>query len=377
MHILALNPGSSTLKYRLFDVTGPGDEKVLAEGIVEHVAGKTTARAAEEAIRRCLPKGVEALCYRIVQGGPRLIEPTRVTPEVIDLLRGVADLAPLHNEIAIAVMEAGSRLAPDVPGVAIFDTAFHSTMPEIAARYALPTALADKFSLRRYGFHGISHHYVSQRAIHLLGRGPAGTRIITCHLGNGASICAVRDGRSVDTSMGLTPLEGLVMGTRSGDVDPGLVLYLLKSANMTAQQVDDLLNRQSGLLGISGKSGDVRELQAAAAKGDPASELALSMFAYRARKYIGAYAAALGGVDGIVFTGGIGEHSANVRERICRDMEFLGIELDQKRNESADGRGDDRISRDHGRVQLWVIPTDEEKQMVRETLEFLSKQPGS
>lgn len=372
MHILALNPGSSTLKYRLFEISANADS-LLADGNLEHVAGETTAWAAEEAIRRCLPSKVDALAYRIVQGGAHFIEPTIVTPQVIEAIGKLADLAPLHNKIAVAVMKAGSRMVPHVPGVAIFDTAFHRTLPEVAERYALPTSLADRLGLRRYGFHGISHRYVSGRAIDLLGRGAAGTRMVTCHLGNGASACAVRDGRSVDTSMGLTPLEGLVMGTRSGDVDPGLLLYLLRTGSMTVQQVDDLLNKQSGLLGVSGKSQDVRELQAAAGAGDSAAELALAMFAYRVRKYIGAYAAALGGLDAVAFTGGIGEHSAEMRGRICQGLEFLGMNIDPDKNQAADGRSETPIGASGSPVHVWVIPTDEEKQMAREAIALLTQ----
>ena len=222
------------------------------------------------------------------------------------------------------MIEAGLRLLPDAPAVAVFDTAFHRTLPDVAWRYALPAELSERLHLRRYGFHGLSHKYVSERLLHHLGRDPAGTRLITCHLGSGASVCALRDGKSVDTSMGLTPLEGLVMGTRSGDVDPGLLLYLLRTQGMTPDGLDDLLNHQSGLKGLAGQS-DVRELEQAADAGDERATLALDIFAYRVRKYIGAYAAALGGLDALAFTGGIGEHSPPMRARICRDLEFLGL----------------------------------------------------
>jgi len=249
--------------------------------------------------------------------------------------------------------------------VAVFDTAFHRTLPEEAWRYALPSDLADRLGLRRYGFHGISHRFVSGRLLDCLGRAPAGTRLITCHLGSGASVCALLGGASVDTSMGLTPLEGLVMGSRSGDLDPGLLLYLLRTQGMTAQQLDDLLNQDSGLKGLAGKS-DVRDLEQAAGAGDARAGMALEIFAYRVRKYLGAYAAALGGLDAVAFTGGIGERGAGMRARICRGLDFLGVTLDDERNWAATGGAPALISADGGPTPVWVIPTDEERQIARE-----------
>jgi acetate kinase len=257
-----------------------------------------------------------------------------------------------------------------VPAFAVFDTAFHRTIPDVAATYAIPAEVAEKHGLRRYGFHGTSHRYVSQKLLEEMGRAAPGTRLITCHLGNGASVCAIRDGLSIDTSMGMTPLKGLVMGTRSGDIDPGLLMYLMTSERMTVHELDDLLNRHSGLLGLSGKSSDVRELQALAQR-DARAELALSVFAYRVRKYIGAYAAILGGLEAVAFSGGIGEHSAGMRHRICRGLEFLGAELDAPGNAAASGHSCCRISTDASRVRLWVIPTDEELQIGRDVRALL------
>jgi acetate kinase len=369
MHVLALNPGSSTLKFRLLSLPNGdgGAEQELAAGLVDHVAGQTTARAAEEAINRCLPLRINAIGCRVVHGGERYVEPTLVTEEVLVGIRALGRLAPLHNPVAAEVLEAGRRLLPGEPSVAVFDTAFHRTIPDVAAQYALPWEFAARLGLRRYGFHGISHRYVSGELLRRLGRGPEGSRLVVLHLGNGASACAVRDGRSVDTSMGLTPLEGLVMGTRAGDLDPGLLLYLLTGEAMSPEGLDDLLNHQSGLRGLGGHA-DMRDLQRAAAAGDERAALALEVFAYRARKYIGAYAAVLEGLDGIAFTGGIGENSAVVRAKICSGLGWLGVRLDARLNEGAKGAA--RISAEGG-VPVWVIPTDEEVQLARETAALL------
>jgi acetate kinase len=256
--------------------------------------------------------------------------------------------------------------------IAVFDTAFHQTLPPVAYTYALPVELSAQYKLRRYGFHGISHAYVSARLIELLGRGAQGTKIIACHLGSGASVCAVRDGQSIDTSMGLTPLEGLVMGTRSGDVDPGLVLYLIRTAGMSANEVDSLLNNQSGLRGLSGLSADVRDLEQAERAGDKNAELALEVFAYHARKYIGAYLAAMNGADAIIFTGGIGENSPAVRAAICAGLSWLGIELDPERNSAHTAAREGPISADSSRVAVYVIPTNEELLIARDTVRVVS-----
>lgn len=365
MNILALNAGSSSLKYRLFAVDD-GKETVLTEGEAERVGGEALSAAAEKAVDQCRPFGIDAVGHRLVHGGSKFTSATRVSPEMLTELKALRGLDPLHNPGEVGLIEATQKLLPDVPEVACFDTAFHRTLPEVAYTYALPMDLSEKFGLRRYGFHGLSHEYVSGRLLECLGRSAEGTRLITCHLGSGASVCAEKDGKSVDTSMGMTPLEGLVMGTRSGDVDPGLLLYLLREQAMTPEQLDDVLNKQSGLLGVSGVGSDMRDLEKAAGEGNARAELALSLFAYRARKYLGAYAAALRGLDAVAFTGGIGERSPSMRGRICAGLEFLGVWLDAGANQSASGKEAVQISAAGSAVSVWVIPTDEERQMARE-----------
>ena len=396
MNVLVLNAGSSSLKFRLLRM-GPV-EQVIASGLVEKwgtpqaalrievsgrapehrsVAAETPAHAAEHAIESCRPQGIDVLGHRVVHGGARFREPVRIDATVVAGIREVSHLAPLHNGLALAGIEAGLRLLPRTPSVAVFDTAFHRTIPDVAALYAIPRDLADKHALRRYGFHGISHRYVCGSLLQCLARPPAGMRLITCHLGNGASVCAIRDGQSIDTSMGFTPMEGLVMGTRSGDIDPGLLLHLLTAVGLDADRLDELLNRQSGLLGLSGRSGDMRDLERAAAAGDARAALALEIFAYRVRKYIGAYAAALGGVDAIAFAGGIGEHSPDARARICRNLEYLGTRIDPARNGSTNPDLPSRISAETSAVQIWMIPTDEERQIAREIVELLTTKGGT
>jgi len=409
VNVLVLNPGSATLKFRLYqlpDVSKASTTKkdsaiALAGGLVERIGtpqseltmlvatrkpmlqpveANTPAHAVEQIIHRLLayfgentqtPMAIDAVGCRVVHGGARLVQPTRVTPSVLEELRALKELAPLHIPADVALLERVQQSLPATPVIAVFDTAFHQTLPEAARTYALPVELCARYGLRRYGFHGISHAYVSEQLIERLGRGAKGTKIITCHLGSGASVCAVRDGQSIDTSMGLTPMEGLVMSTRSGDVDPGLVLYLMRGAGMTAGEVDDLLNHQSGLRGLSGLSADLRDLERAALEKDKRAELALEIFAYRACKYIGAFAAALEGLDAVAFTGGIGEHSASMRSRICRRLEFLGLRLEDERNRAANGRAAMQISGEGSEVQVWVIPTDEEREIAWSTYEHL------
>jgi acetate kinase len=370
MNILALNAGSSSLKFRLFRMHG-GTEEVLTEGTAERVDGGAMTAAAEKAIGQCKSFGIDAVGHRLVQGGRKFTEPIRITPEILVGLRGLKELDPLHNPTEVGLIEEAQRLLPNVPNVAVFDTAFHKTLPSVAYTYALPHELSEKLSLRRYGFHGLSHQYVSRRLLECLGRDAEGTRLITCHLGSGASACALLNGQSVDTSMGMTPLEGLVMGTRVGDVDPGLLLYLLRTQSMTPEQLDDMLNKQSGLKGVSGLSADVRDLEKAASEGNMQAELALALFAYRVRKYLGAYAAALGGLDAVAFTGGIGERSASMRERICGGLQFFDLRLDADANKDADGKSAARISPESSSVSVWVIPTDEERQIAREVVGVL------
>jgi acetate kinase len=330
MKILVLNPGSSSMKSATYEMPG---EKRVAEG------GE-----------------VDAVGIRVVHGGSRFETPAIVDDAVLDGIRELSALAPLHNPIAVETIENVRRERNGVPIVAVFDTSFHRTLPTVASTYAIPQDLG----IRRYGFHGISYSYVSKR-LHALN---AGDKLIVAHLGNGASVCAIRGGRSVDTSMGFTPMEGLVMGTRAGDLDPGAILYLLRNGR---SDLDDLLNHRSGLRGISGISGDVRELEASS---DPNAKLALDVFAYRAAKYIASYCAALNGVDTIAFTAGIGEHSASMRQRICDHLTFLGVMLDDAANRAP--RTDERrIST--GRVGVWVIPTNEELEIARATYELIRR----
>jgi acetate kinase len=368
MNILALNPGSGTLRYKLLAMP---DERVLKEGNIDHVHGQETVRAAERAVAECLPLGLDAIGYRVVHGGLKFDHPARTTPEVLEAIRALADVAPLHNPIDLAVIEGASRRAPNVPGVTVFDTAFHRTLPEVAWRYALPAEVGADVELRRYGFHGVAHRYVAERLLECLGRDAVGTRLILCHLGGGASVCAARDGRSVDTSMGLTPLEGLVMSTRSGDVDPGLVLHLIRRRGMSADDVQEMLYRKSGLLGLSGQSDDIRDLEPAAAAGDRRAALALEVQVYRVRKYVGAFAAALGGVDAIALSGALAENSATLRGRVLGDLEFLGVRLDMARNRAAGPAAPTRISADGAAVPVWVVPADEERQIAREVADLL------
>ncbi|MCW3095901.1 MAG: acetate kinase [Chthonomonadaceae bacterium] len=405
MNILVLNAGSSSLKFRLFRIDAlrslAEPENVLASGQVDRI-GKPDAQltfrqgadgteqkrsigaesvsdAAQEVMRELLRLSadarqtfaIDAVGHRIVHGGARFYAPTRIDAAILTDIRALTDLAPLHNPSGLAGIEAAQQALPNAPNVAVFDTAFHHRLPDVAARYALPTALAERLQLRRYGFHGISYSYVSERLALILRTDPGKwSREIICHLGNGASVCALRDAQSVDTSMGFTPLEGLIMGNRSGDIDPGLLLHLLRGGHMTPDQLGDLLNHQSGLLGLSNRSSDVRDLEKAASEGDPASELALTCFAYRVRKYIGAYAAALGGLDTLVFTGGIGEHSATMRTRICQNLDFLGLHLDDQRNQTATGKEPAPISRGNDR-NIWIVPTDEERRIARDTFTLL------
>jgi len=339
MNILVLNPGSSSLKsgfYRL-----PETVSAVLPGTVKDILHTLSGEV------------IDAVGVRVVHGGSRFENPIVVDEAVLGEIRTLAELAPLHNPLAVGVIEDVHGALRGVPIVAVFDTAFHQTLPPVASTYAIPAELG----IRRYGFHGISYSYVSKRLRAL----DAGSRVIVAHLGNGASVCALRDGRSVDTSMGFTPMEGLVMGTRAGDIDPGAILYLLRNG-MSEASLDDLLNHRCGLRGVSGTSGDVRELERAAADGDARAELALDVFAYRAAKYIAAYCVALDGIDAIAFTAGIGEHSVSMRKRICDRLAFLGVELDDAANEAS--RNDERrIS--SGKIAVWVIPTNEELEMAR------------
>ncbi|MBY8881558.1 acetate kinase [Actinacidiphila acidipaludis] len=371
--VLVLNSGSSSVKYQLLDMA---DESRLASGLVERigeeggVADHTAAldRAARELKDRGLgldsPR-LAAIGHRVVHGGTRFTAPTLITDEVVEEIRRLVPLAPLHNPANITGITVARELRPDLPQVAVFDTAFHSTVPEAAARYAIDTETADRYGIRRYGFHGTSHAFVSAATAELLGRAPAEVNVIVLHLGNGASASAVRGGVCVDTSMGLTPLEGLVMGTRSGDVDPGVLLHLEREAGMSTDEVDRLLNKRSGLLGLCGDN-DMREIGRRMAEGDAAAQLAFDVYVHRLRRYVGAFTAVLGRVDAVVFTAGVGENSAAVREAALRGLEPLGIEMDSVRN-AVRASGPRLVSAPSSRVAVAVVPTDEELAIARDT----------
>jgi len=403
MKILVLNVGSSSLKFQLIDTDGDaiakGSDRRLARGQIERIGGEailTLAAAGAtptrhtamirdhaNAVERIVqwmadpasgvdisaPSDIQAVGHRVVHGGERFTKSTLVDPIVWHALEELIDLAPLHNPHNLRGITAARAVLGDaIPQVAVFDTAFHQTLPETAYLYAIPYQLYRRYRVRRYGFHGTSHRYVAFRYRQLTGRTREQTRIITLHLGNGASACAIVDGKSVDTSMGFTPLEGLVMGTRSGDLDPAILDFIGAKEGMSSREVDTLLNKQSGLLGVSGLTPDMRELLAEeSANGDRRARLAIDLFCYRARKYIGSYLAAMNGADAIVFAGGIGENSSAVRARICAGLDWLGIQVDDERNATLHDCAEGRFDRDGSRVQLWVIPTDEELLIARDT----------
>lgn len=381
MHVLVLNCGSSSIKAAVVDpVSGARAARLTVERVGQSgctarydddAAGPCDAKDHESALSATIPAlvsraagaKVTAVGHRVVHGGERFSQPVRIDAEVERAIADLAPLAPLHNPPNLAGVVAARRALPDVPHVAVFDTAFHATLPNRAKTYALDTALAAKHGVRRYGFHGTSHAFVAARAADFLGAKLRDLRLVTCHLGNGASTCAVEFGRSVETSMGMTPLEGLVMGTRSGDVDAGALLQIARAEKLDVDALDALLNKKSGLSGLSGVGGDLRDIEERAAAGDDRCRLAIHVFAHRVRKYIGAYAAVMGGVDAIVFTAGIGENSATVRQHVGRNLGFLGADLDDDLNRDArvDGaRPVVRISTDRSRAHLLVVKTDEE-----------------
>jgi acetate kinase len=308
---------------------------------------------------------INAVGHRVVHGGERFTDSMLITSDVIAGIEACCEIAPLHNPPNLHGIHACMELMPEVPQVAVFDTAFHQTMPKTAFLYGLPYEMYVKYGLRRYGFHGTSHRYVAQKAAEMMGEHMSDLRIITCHLGNGASLTAIKYGKSVDTSMGYTPLEGLIMGTRSGEIDPAIIPFLMEKENMDAQQIDNLLNRQSGILGISGVSSDFRDLEAAANDGDERSQLAIDIFAYKVRKYIGGYVAAMGGVDAIVFTAGLGENSPFMREKICNGLEYLGTRIDPELNKIRGKASEISIKR--SRTKIFVVPTNEELVIARDT----------
>jgi acetate kinase len=368
---LVLNAGSSSLKYQLLE---PISGKVAARGIVERIGGGLGGgvdgyATALDRLRAELPSAdITAVGHRVVHGGERFRAPTLITPEVLATIRGLIPLAPLHNPANAAVIAAAIAALPGIPQVAVFDTAFFADLPEVATTYAIDRDVARDSGIRRYGFHGISHEYVSHAAADLLGRPYDELNQIVLHLGNGASASALQAGRPIDTSMGLTPLEGLMMGTRGGDIDPGALIHLMRHAGYDADALDDLLSRHSGMYGLTGHV-DLRDVHAAAAGGGPAArqaELALALYARRVAKYIGSYAAVLGRVDVIAFTAGVGENDADIRERACARLEAFGVILDTQRNHAASHRAR-LISAEGSRVAVAVIPTNEELAIARQT----------
>ncbi len=398
MKILVLNCGSSSIKYALYNmddrsvITSGGIEKIglpdsfikfklggekhqINRPIKEHTAGVQfifeVLTQGEWAVLSD-PSELGAVGHRMVHGGERFNESVLLNDEVMQAFAQCNDLAPLHNPANIKGVNAVKALLPQVPQVGVFDTAFHQTMPDYAYMYALPYDLYEKYGVRRYGFHGTSHRYVSQRVCEFLGIKPEGKRIITCHIGNGASIAAVRDGRCVDTSMGLTPLEGLIMGTRSGDIDAGAVTFLMDKLGLDTKGLSALLNKQSGLMGISGLSSDFRDILAGIAAGNDRARLAKEMYTYRIKKYIGQYAAAMGGVDIILFTGGAGENQWEVREGATRGLEFMGVVMDAERNHACRAT-EAVISADSSAVTVCVIPTDEELMIALDTERLAGK----
>lgn len=395
MKILVINAGSSSLKYQLIDTK---KENVLAKGNCERIGidgSKLTHKTADgrkfelevampnhtEAfmhVKDALLTGdfavikklseIEAIGHRIVQGGALFSESCIVDDKVIEGIESLVDLAPLHNAAHIQGIRAAIDVfGKEVPQVVVFDTAFHSTMPEEAYMFSIPYEYYEKYKIRRYGFHGTSHRYVSARCLELMKiKNPEGTKIITCHIGNGSSITAIKDGKVIDTSMGLTPLDGFMMGTRTGTLDPSVVTFIAEKENLNAKELSDLFNKKSGLLGISGISSDDRDVTAAAAEGNERAILAHKMFRYQVTKFIGSYVAALGGVDAIVFTAGIGENQTEHREAICNNLKYLGVEIDSKANAAAKGV-EAKISTRKSKVKVFVIPTNEELVIARDT----------
>ena len=397
MKILVLNCGSSSIKYKLYDMD---DESVLAQGGVERIGIEgaflklTLPNGEKKQIMHDMPdhkEGVnfvfqtlldpelgaissldeiDAVGHRIVQGGDLFEKSCLVDQKVEDGIESLCDLAPVHNAGHLKGIRAVDHLMPNVPQVTVFDNAFHSTMPAYAYLYAVPYEIYEKYHVRRYGFHGTSHRYVSHRVAEIMGRDIRDLKIITCHIGNGASVAAIKDGKVMDTSMGLTPLAGVMMGSRSGDIDASAVTYIMDKLGKTPQQMADYLNKESGVLGISGISSDMRDVEAAAKEGNERAKLALQMYAYRIKKYIGAYAAAMGGVDVIVWTAGVGENQTGTRADACEGLEVLGIEIDREKNAAVRSR-EELISTPESKVKVYVVPTDEEIVIARDTMELV------
>lgn len=398
MKILVINTGSSSLKYQLIDME---NEAVLAKGLCDRIGidnsfikhtktgsdtivvdiDMTNHRAAIKQVMGVLTdekngvisdmSEIAAVGHRIVHGGERFHDSVIIDEDVMGAIRECIELAPLHNPPNIIGIEACQHIMPDTPMVAVFDTAFHQTLPQYAYLYALPYEMYEKHGIRKYGFHGTSHKYVAQRAAAMLGKPLEELKLITCHLGNGASVCAVEYGKSVETSMGFTPLDGLAMGTRSGTVDPAVVKFLMENEKMTPREIDEYLNKKSGVLGISGVSSDFRDLEEAYDNGNGRARLAIKIFCYRVKQYIGSYAAVMNGLDAVVFTAGIGENNPLVREIIMENLDFLGLGIDPEKNKVRGQEMD--ISTEDAKVRTLVIPTNEELAIARETLKLIAK----
>ncbi|MCI0763877.1 acetate kinase [Bacillus sp. TL12] len=388
--IIAINAGSSSLKFQLFEMPS---EKVLTKGLVERIGLEDSiftitvngekqkevtnipdhAVAVNMLLNKLTENGIvksldeiSGIGHRVVHGGEKFADSVLITDQVLADIEDLSDLAPLHNPANIVGIKAFQEVLPNVPAVAVFDTAFHQTMPESAYLYSLPYEYYEKYGIRKYGFHGTSHKYVTERAAELLGRPLESLRLLSCHLGNGASIAAVEGGKSIDTSMGFTPLAGVTMGTRSGNLDPALIPYIMEKTGQSVEEVLNVLNKKSGMLGLSGFSSDLRDIEQAEEEGNHRAEVALEVFVERIHKYIGSYAARMKGVDAIIFTAGIGENSALIRERVLEGLEFMGVYFDPKRN---DIRGEEAfISFPHSPVKIIVIPTDEEVMIARDVL---------
>ena len=400
MKVLVVNAGSSSLKYQLFDTA---TDNVLAKGICERIGidGKITHKlpsgakfqedismpdhaVATEIVLRYLTgketgcikdvSEIEAIGHRVVHGGTYFTESALVTPEVIEKLRNCVDLAPLHTPAHIMGIEGCTAAMPGVPQVLVIDTAFHQTMPPQAYTYALPYEMCEKYSIRRFGAHGTSHRYVSGEMCKILGR-VEGTKIVTCHIGNGSSISAVKDGKCIDTSMGMTPLAGVMMGTRCGDIDPAVVTYVMKKTGKTPDEMSDFMNKECGFLGLSGISSDSRDIEAAIRNGDERAYLTATTLAYQVKKFIGAYAAAMNGLDAVVFTAGMGENNPELRERACADMEYLGIKLNTEVNAKAHHQSDIvELSTPDSKVKVYLIPTNEELMIASDTERIVKEQ---
>lgn len=397
MKVLVVNAGSSSLKYQFIDMQG---EKLLAKGLCDRIGisgafvkyRKTASdpivieqrmkdhRDAIQLVIKTLMSDkhgviksmdeISAVGHRVVHGGEKFSSSVVIDDEVMDTIRECIDIAPLHNPPNIIGIDACKAVMPNTPMVAVFDTAFHQTIPQHAYMYALPYELYEKYKIRRYGFHGTSHKFISERAADLLGKSIEDLKLVTCHLGNGSSIAAVDGGKSVDTSMGFTPLEGLAMGTRSGTVDPAVVTFLMDNEKLDAAGINSLLNKKSGVLGISGISNDFRDLDTAMQEGNERARLALEMFCYQVRRYIGDYTAVMGGLDAVVFAGGIGENNPFVRYHILKDLGFFGIELDEDANDNAKGV-ESVITKAESRTKVLVVPTNEELAIARETVTLI------